>query len=595
MPDWNKLSLKNQFLILFLLIQIIVLGLIFYYFIQSHTQFYYEQLRNNLTGDIKLILANEKVDIQENSGAKIDNVVKQWGQELGVRITIIKNNGKVIADSTYDPEKMDNHKNRPEVKTVLTGDKKGSASRESKTLSREMFYLAYPIEENGEVIGVIRLAKSLREINMIIKRDIIRYFVFIIIILFITFIFIWKFSTRLINPLTKMTEMAREIAQGNYKKRIKLKNCGNEIGIMARMFNYMAEQLENKINEISDERNKMEAILTGMADGVMATDCNRKAVLANPAAKAMFAIDKKDIQGTDIMQLVRNHRIDECLEKTINGNKYLEEEIVLSDSRNNKINIRCHFAPVIDKDEQVSGGVVVFTDITELRRLEQVRKDFVANVSHELRTPLTSITGYVDTLLEKEIGDLNTIKKFLRIIKKEADRLALLIRDLLDLSRVEGQIANLKPARLESVVHKPLKIIEELAGEKNIKIKKEFEENLPLVLMIPGQIEQVFVNLLDNAIKYNNPGGKVIVRAYHRGDKVFVEVEDNGIGIPSKDQERIFERFYRVDKARSRELGGTGIGLSIVNNIIKAHHGKIEVKSKPGKGTVFKFYLKIAR
>lgn len=591
MQRWNKLSLKNQFIILFVIIQIIILGLIFYYFIQNHTQFYYEQLKNNLANEIKLILANKKADITINSADEIDKTVKQWGQELGIRITIIKKDGIVIADSTYDPLKMDNHRNRPEIKDVLTGKQEGISSRKSKTLNKEMFYLAHPIEEEGEVIGIIRLAKSLKIINSVVKKDIIKYFMFIVLILIITIIVIWNFSSKLINPLNKITEMAREIAHGNYKKRIELINYENEIGIMARMFNYMAEQLENKILEISDEKNKMEAVLRGMADGIIATDCERKTVLVNPAARKMFAYGKDDILGKDIIQIVRNHRIDECLAKAIDSNSYLEEEVIVNSPEGDHRNIRCHFAPITDETANVSGGVIVFTDITELRRLEQVRKDFVANVSHELRTPLTSIIGYVDTLLESNIEDPVTTNKFLQIIKKEADRLSILIRDLLNLSRVEGQSPDLRPNRLEEVIEKPLNILEDLAEEKEIRIEKEFEDNLPLVLMIPGQIEQVFINLIDNAIKYNEPGGKVIIRVYSNSDKVFVEVEDNGIGIPEADQDRIFERFYRVDKARSRELGGTGIGLSIVKNIIKAHEGNIELESEIGKGTVFKFFL----
>ncbi len=576
---------------MFFIIQIIILGLIFYYFIQNHTQFYYEQLQNNLTNQMKLILVNEKVNITINKAGEIDSIIKKWGQELGIRITIIDKNGIVLADSTYDPDKMDNHKARPEINEILTGNQKGLAIRDSKTLDKEMFYLAYPIEKNGEIIGVIRLAKSLKNINSVVRQDVIKYFMFIVLILIITFIAIWRYSSKIINPLLKMTDMAKEIAHGNYKNRIKLKNYENEIGIMARMFNYMAEQLDNKILEISDEKSKMEAILSGMADGVIATDKNRKTIVVNPAARKMFRLGEDYVIDKDIIRIVRNHRIDDCLQKTINNNKYLEEEVILNNPEENQKNIRCHFAPIIDDEGQVNGGVIVFTDITELRRLEQVRKDFVANVSHELRTPLTSIIGYVDTLLESKIKDPKITKKFLQIIKKEADRLALLIRDLLNLSRVEEQAPDLRPNRLEEVIKKPLRILKELANEKGIKIINEFAGDLPLVLMIPGQIEQVFINLIDNAIKYNDPGGKVIIRAYEGDDIVFVEVEDNGIGIPEEDQDRIFERFYRVDKARSRELGGTGIGLSIVKNIIKTHNGEIELESKSGQGTVFKFSL----
>ncbi|MFP4199671.1 MAG: sensor histidine kinase [Halanaerobium sp.] len=256
--------------------------------------------------------------------------------------------------------------------------------------------------------------------------------------------------------------------------------------------------------------------------------------------------------------------------------------------------IQATFIPLLDEEEKINGGVIVLTDITELRKLETVRNDFVANVSHELRTPLTSMVGYLDTLLESDIEDPETRDRFLKIIKEETDRLSILIKDLMNLSKIESQSFDLKSENLEKVVTKVTNLMEKNAKDKNIDFEVIIADNLPLVYMVQEQIKQVLINLIDNAIKYTPAGGQVKVEVLQEGDKVYFSVKDTGMGIPKSDQERIFERFYRVDKARSRSLGGTGIGLSIVRNIVKQHGSEIQVKSREGVGSEFSFYLNVA-
>ncbi len=592
MFNWKKIGLRNQFFLIFVIIQIFILGFIFYYFIQNHINFYYQQLENNLRNQCKLIINNEKIDFQKKSPAIIDSWVKEVGKDIGTRITIVRKDGTVLADSNHNPEQMDNHADRPEIKEVLNGAEKGVSSRWSNTLAEDMYYVAYPLVKNGDIIGVVRLARSAADIKQTVIRDIKSYFYFLILILLITILLVWKFSASLIKPITRMAEMAGSIASGNLKERIELKSYDNEVGFMARMFNYMAEQLEIKIDEISDEKNRAEAILSSMSDGVIATDQTGKIIMINPAACKMLNVNSENVVDKDLIEVVRSYKVDEFLQQAIGDNENFTEEITMKNP--DKVILLCNFAPVTNEKKEVAGGVIVFTDITELRELEQIRKDFVANVSHELKTPLTSVIGYVDTLLDNKITDLNTIERFLKIIKKEADRLALLITDLLSLSRVENKNPDLKPNRLDEVIEKPISILRNSAAEKGITIVREIEDNLPLVLMVPGQIEQVLINLIDNSIKYTSEGGTVKIRAHQEDDLVYIEVEDSGIGIPAEDLNRIFERFYRVDKARSRALGGTGIGLSIVKHIIQGHDSKIEVESEQGSGTLFRFYLKVA-
>ncbi|MDI3547854.1 MAG: two-component system, OmpR family, phosphate regulon sensor histidine kinase PhoR [Halanaerobiales bacterium] len=594
MLNWNNLSLRKQFLLLFIFIQVLVLVGLMLYLNHNEREFYLNQLKRNLVHESRLILDNEKLDLTRPP-AELDSWIKELGDKIDKRITVITREGLVIADSAYDPAEMDNHINRPEINEVLEGNKTGLSIRRSKTLEKEMFYLTLPIKVQGEIVGFIRLSKSLRDINSVIRKNIINYLIFLFITLIITLLLLWKFSKDIINPLNQVANLAGKLARGNFQERINLKNYKNEIGTLARMFNFMAAQLENKINEISEEKNRAEAILTSMVDGLIATDRDKKIRIINPAARKMFAIEEKEIKGKELIEVVRHHEIDRFLENSLLNNQVLSEEIVIQ--KDEKRIFRCNFAPITNERDQVIGGIIVLNDISELRRLEQVRTEFVANVSHELRTPLTSIIGYIDTIMENEIQDPSTIDRFLRIIKTEADRLALLIRDLLDLSRLEGKNRQpeLYPSDLQKLIKKTSLILGDKAEEKDIHLKTEVEDDLPPVKMVPEQIELALTNLIDNGIKYTPEGGEVIIRAFTNQNRVIVEVEDNGIGIPEEEQERIFERFYRVDKARSRALGGTGIGLSIVKHIIKNHQSEIEVESMPGEGSVFRFYLQVAR
>ena len=597
MLKWNNFSLKKQLIIIFVIIQILILSVIYFYFTDRQSEFYIEQLKVSLKNEAKLIISKEKLNfdddiLNQEIRNDFDEWSKKWGEEIDARITIIDKNGEVIADSTYNPYEMDNHLNRPEIQQVIKGNKTGSAIRRSDTLKIDMLYMALPVIKDGEILAFMRLAKSLEEINTVVKQNLKNYFIFFLVILFLSLILLGRFTSDLIKPIQKMSKIASKIADGNYGESINLESHSKEIDKMTQQFNLMSKKLEKKINEISEEKNKAEAILSSMVDGVIATDENGDIMLINPAAREMLFIDEKDVKNKDFIQVVRNYKINELLEKVLKDNNIISQEIVLQ--REEEKILRCHFASITNEKDDIKGGVIVFTDITELRRLEQVRKDFVANVSHELKTPLTSIIGYVDTLIENENIDEKTSNKFLKIIKDEADRLGILIQDLLNLSKFEDSNPDLKPGDVEQLIKKTISILKEKANKKNITIKTEIENDLSQVYMIKEQIEQVMINLIDNAIKYTPKNGEIEVKVTDRNEKILVEVEDNGIGIPDEDKQRIFERFYRVDKARSRSMGGTGIGLSIVKHIIKSHDSEINLESESGEGSKFWFYLKKA-
>ncbi len=589
MLKWNSIRLRNQILIIFLLVHFLILGSSFFYFNHNLTQFHHEQLERELYNQSQLLAEREDLNLQ--SPEEMSSWVEDWEQRLGVRITIVSPDGRVLGDSRYQPEAMDNHRQRPEIRPVLEGGATGRAIRESGTLNLEMYYLAFPLLREGEVEGVIRLAKPLEEIRELRQRHLINYLFFFLITLLLALIITWKYSSTITGPLEELKGMAGKIAGGNLEERIRLGSRASEIGAVAESFNSMADELRARIDEISEEKGRAEAILKSMADGVIATDIKRRLITINPAAREMTDLREAEVKGRQLLEVIRFHPLDSLLARSIEENKTLSQEFKLHQPRERIL--RCHLAPVRVEERQVIGGVVVLTDITELRHLEQVRREFVANVSHELKTPLTSITGYLDTILESS-PEASTREGFLRIISSEAERMAFLIEDLLELSRLEArspEVISLSIHPLQPVVEKVMAVVQRQAESREIELRAEMDSSPLKVMMIPGEIEQVLLNLMDNAIKYTPEGGEVVVRLTALREEVMVEVEDNGIGIPKEDQDRIFERFYRVDKARSRKEGGTGIGLSIVKHILKGHGAEIEVDSQPQLGSTFRFFL----
>ncbi len=592
MLKWNKLGIKNRLIIIFVIIQLLIIALSFYYFSTNHREFYLEQEKISLEHYSQLMLNNISIEEIENGNGILEKKAADWSNDSETRITIIAAGGKVLADSHYEISEMDNHRNRPEVIEAIGSDSSGSAIRYSDTIGEEMLYYALPIKNQGELIGILRTARPLQFIRSVLIEDIKSYLFFFVILAVITILLGWRLTYSIVKPLETVTETAEKISEGDLSQRIPVRKYDSEIEKLARMFNFMAEELEDKITEISQEKNRIEAILESMVDGVIAVDKEARVSLINPAARRIFNIEAEKVRGKELISTLFSHRIDMYLERAFDKKESISREIKYKNP-DEKI-IHATFIPLLDEKENVNGGVIVLTDITELRKLETVRNDFVANVSHELRTPLTSMVGYLDTLLESDIEDSKTRDRFLKIIKEETDRLSILIKDLLNLSKIESQSFDLEADDFKEVLNKVLNLLQKKAEDKNIDFEVEAAEDLPLVYMVREQIKQVLINLIDNAIKYTPAGGKITVRVEKEGDKVYFSVKDNGMGIPQADQERIFERFYRVDKARSRELGGTGIGLSIVRNIVKHHGSEIQVKSREGAGSEFYFYLKAA-
>ncbi len=413
---------------------------------------------------------------------------------------------------------------------------------------------------------------------------------FSLVVVFIFALFIsFVVSFFITRPIRKMSLFAQALAKGDYSRRLAVVSHDG-MSELAEALNHICEQIQSRVQEVNTGRSRFEAVLLSMFEGVMVVDMGGRIILMNPALKD-FLCGHQDPLGKKPLEVVRNIEIQDIADKALRLKEGVESCQISVLMPQEKI-LLVHATPVV-RNNTVEGAVLVFHDITALRQLEKMRQDFVANVSHELRTPVSTIKGYAETLLEGALEDKKNAEDFLKIISNDADRLAKLIDDLLDLSRIESGKLKLRLERtdLEPVIRRAVSHFKNQISAKLLFVKVDVQPGLPKVLVDEGLITHVLMNLIDNAVKYTDQGGEVVVSAKQDAGCTRVDVCDTGIGIPEEDIPRIFERFYRVDKARLRELGGTGLGLSIVKHIVAAHHGEVAVSSILGKGSVFSFTL----
>jgi two-component system phosphate regulon sensor histidine kinase PhoR len=514
-----------------------------------------------------------------------DDFAKHIKSKIGKRVTIIRGDGKVIGESDFPSEKLNNHINRTEFRLALNNGE-GTSIRFSDTEQTTMYYYAKKAMV-GNSVYVIRLSIQLHDIK-IIQESYLKLVVFTITIgIIFSSILVYLYVNKITDPIRKLTRMANTISLGNYEKRINI-SSNDEIGQLGNSFNLMAERLQQAIVNLADKKNKLISILTSSDDGIIVVDKDKRILLINPAAKKIFGIEE-DIIGKHFIEAIRNYDI----ENIIKNIPQEEIEITINYPTTRHLRIKASNAINYDKDNEVMGVLIVIHDITKIKQLEKMRTDFVANVSHELKTPLTSIKGFAETL--KFVEDKPTRDKFLDIIYIESERLTRLINDILTLSELEhkGVLLNIEKVNVNKCIEEVYYIMRSIAENKNINLS--FNYNCEDVI-INGNIDkfkQMMINLVDNAIKYTNSGGKVSINLNCKDDKLIIEVKDTGIGIPEEHIPRLFERFYRVDKGRSRNSGGTGLGLAIVKHIVKMFKGNIEVMSKIGEGTVFTIYLPV--
>jgi two-component system phosphate regulon sensor histidine kinase PhoR len=515
----------------------------------------------------------------------VDALVDGLNIASDARLTFIGPTGIVWGDTERDGknlERMDNHRNRPEILEALS-DGIGIADRYSITVQTTLRYFALPMFRQDKVIGVCRVALPMKKVDLIIGRVkqtlLLASGAGLVVAIFLSL----TTAGTIMKPIRNLTRATKSLADGKITSRVPVPSSG-ELDELSRHFNQMADRIQAQLYEISQEHRRSETILEKMVEGVILIDSQRSIVYANPAAVTMLALSE-DYHQHPLIEAIRDPALGRLLEQAKKTSEAAFDEIRLTGEIERETEIIV--VPVANE------YLVVIHDVSQLRKLEQIRADFVANVSHELRTPLTSIQGYAETLLNGTLSNTEMSQRFVAKILQQSSQLSQLISDLLDLSRIESGAIELKlaPCKMTEFQEPIISLFGPAFDEFNMRFEWQIPDDLPTPLVDKLLIEQVFVNLIDNALKYTPQGGSITVSGETNESEVIIYVSDTGIGITSDALPRIFERFYRVDKGRSREMGGTGLGLSITKHILLQHGGRIWAESVFGKGSVFKFAL----
>jgi two-component system, OmpR family, phosphate regulon sensor histidine kinase PhoR len=514
--------------------------------------------------------------------------LRNWVAQMaasGARVTVITADGLVLADSQSDARTMENHATRPEiVEAMAKGD--GRSIRHSVTINRDLLYYAVRQNTSAGPSTVLRFALPVETVDEVLSSFRHRLWLASFFILLVAGGISLLFSRSFTGRVERLKEFSRRVAEGDFRP-LPRDNSGDALEALGISLNRTAARLDRTIHTLTEERNLSSAILGSMVEGVAVVNGSERLVFANPGFAEILDLDVPPTSGSALVEVVRQTELLEAVRKVLSGEPRVQSEIVTGTLRQHYFAITVAAVRAGD----TIGAVVVLHDITELRKLERVRRDFVANVSHELRTPLTAIQGFAETLLAGAIDDPQNRTRFLEIILEHSRRLARLTEDLLMLSKMDAERLELEFRRLSvsQLIESCLETAQRRAAEKDLRISVNLPPKLPDISADRRRLAEVLQNLLDNAIQYTLPGGQIIVSAEMGDDEAIVTVSDTGIGIPQADQPRIFERFYRVDVARSREAGGTGLGLAIAKHLVEVHGGRLWVESEVGQGSQFHF------
>ena len=551
-----------------------------------------EEVEKNLTSQIETEMMSYAKIIDLSPREKVTEQIGEMANISNCRVTLIDARGKVFADSEKDVTQMENHSNRPEVQEArLKGS--GISVRFSSSLNIDMLYVAVTIRNGEKINGYVRLARPLHDVQKVIQKmyesilgaSAIAVIVSLLIALFISY--------RLAEPIRAMERFTEKLRQGEPVGAILL-NTADETKKLADNINFLVEELKDKIRIANEEKSKLMTALTSMTEGVLIINAQGLIEFVSPVLGDMLSVRYEDVFGKTLMEAFRSAELQKILTEFKRTGENITREITLDMAEVVILNVSVsavHGYPQEDKT------MIVFHDVTRLKKLEKVKEDFVANVTHEIRTPLTAIIGYLETIKNGAIVNIDETKKFVDIILNQAERLNRLVEDLLTLSHIELKELkfNFENVSINAAITNVISLVEAKAKEKKITIHNNVRENFPMIRADKDKLTQIFVNILDNAVKFTPESGRITIAAKEADAYTAVSISDTGIGVPRDEIQRLGERFYRVDRSRSRDLGGTGLGLSIVKHLMIAHGGRMEIESELGRGTTVFLLFPLAK
>ena len=590
-------SIKWRILAIFVLIVFIVMTIAGVFVTNKLESYEIDSIRSKCFKTLDIVMLSMpfgSYTVLDGQQETIQAIVNEWQTGTDYELYVIDTNFKIIAanNTTVVGKSAINTLSENVIVKALKGNT--AEGQDTLTGSIPVLNAAKPIEgSGGSIIGVLYLSANLTSVYDTTNESKVIFLQAMFIALLISALLSFFITSSITAPINDLTEKAEKMASGDFSQEIRGKS-NDEIGRLADMFNILRRELDDNITEISNEKSKLETILKYMADGLIAVDLSGQIIHANAAARALLDLSDEEMENLNFSGILQKFGKKDIADgiKNITSSEVMNEIVMY---RSNILSIR--YARFTAEDDNDIGVIMLIQDITESQKLEQMQTDFVANVSHELRTPLTTIKSYTETLLESGIEDEETQKNFLMVIDDETERMSRLVKELLQLSRLDShrEKMNFKELEVGKILEDCVKKITLTAQAKEQTVECVYDRNTPLYIMGDrDKMQQVILNILTNSIKYTQAGGKIRLNAWKEDDVVCITVEDNGIGISDAELSRIFERFYRVDKARSRAMGGTGLGLSIAKQIIEVHGGSILAQSKEGSGTTMQITLPLA-
>ncbi len=586
----SKSLVRRQFIPVALIL-FLALGAVGWFSLNSLREFIFQQFRDDLQVRAELLRPQMGNLLKSLTPKELQKACLRFGASARARVTLVAKDGSVLCDSDEDPSRLDNHGSRPEIQQAFKGSF-GYEVREGRHNKERTLFVAVPLLEKGRMVAVIRTSLPLSSFGKTV--DNLAWPLSFAVLLFAMFagMLLFFFSRGVVRHVGQVKSGAERFAEGDFSFRLPLTEI-REFDGLSQALNNMAVQLDDRIRTITEQRNEQKAILTSMVEGVFAIDPDEIVIHLNQAAGRLFGINPELAQGKPLQAVVRNTQLLDFVKKALDSGDLLERDIELVWEGQIRY-LQTRGTILRNTKNESIGAVFVLYDVTRLRKLETMRRDFVANVSHELKTPITSIKGFVETLLDGALESPEDTRRFLGIVSKQAERLNAIIEDLLSLSRIEQDSETreivTQECRLREVLENAIGDCSPKANAKDIFLNLECDTKL-LARVNPPLLEEAVVNLVDNAIKYSDPQKRVEIAAARNNGEVVIKVKDQGRGIDNQHLPRLFERFYRVDKARSRQMGGTGLGLAIVKHIAQAHGGTVAVESNPGTGSIFSIHL----